>query len=495
MSLKKFILLFALIQGLVVDNFGQDVCGTTLETQEKLIPQPNVLRQRNSTVYVPLRMHMVADNEGNGLPNISNILDQMTRLNQDFLSTGIQFYMAGSGFFNLVKDINVHEAPSENVQDILGYKNSNAINVFVTKNTFESSNNGGRVIGYYSGLGSDHIVMLSSQLSNKNNTLSHEVGHFLNLRHTFFGWEREPYSAATHGNPLSIRIAPQSSIAVELMDKSNCTTAADQVCDTPPDFNFGFTANGCNFTQQIRDPNNELIVTQKENQMSYFNDCAKYVFTEGQATRMNNSLQSTSRSYVRLPYIPTTTPITQSPSFIDLPAVIPTYNNVFIQWTPVEGATNYLVEFIEGRSSYRYAIQNGSSIRARDLEANKTYFVRIRAFNEYFTDTRTEIRTFRTGNILSSVINNENDRFSIDLLGNPVNKQSEFIQFNVNSTMSFPAALKLYDVNGRLIHIESTNIESGSSLFRIPASNLNTGLHILAIESEYGITTKKILIN
>jgi hypothetical protein len=493
MSLKKIILLFALIQGSVVNSFSQDVCGTSLETQETLVTQPNVLRQRNSTVYVPLRIHMVADNEGNGLPNISKLLDQMTRLNQDYLGTGIQFYMAGSGFFNFIKDINVYEAPSINVQDILGYKSSTALNVFVTKNTYEPTGEG-RILGYYTGLGADHIVMLNSQLSNSNNTLSHEVGHFFNLRHTFFGWEREPYSAATHGNPLSIRIAPLSSIPVELMDKSNCSTAADQVCDTPPDFNFGFNANGCNFTQQIRDPNNELVVTQKENQMSYFNNCAKYLFTEGQTTRMNNSLQSNSRSYIRLPYVPTTTPITQLPSFIDLAAVVPTYNNVFIQWTPVEGATNYLVEFTDGRS-YRYAIQNGSSIRARDLEANKTYFVRVRAFNEYFTDTRTLFGTFKTGNILSSVINNENDRFSIDLLGNPINKQSEFIQFNVNSTMSFPAALKLYDVNGRLIHIESTNIESGSSLFRIPASNLNTGLHILAIESEYGITTKKILIN
>ncbi|HMP28753.1 MAG TPA: T9SS type A sorting domain-containing protein, partial [Saprospiraceae bacterium] len=269
--------------------------------------------------------------------------------------------------------------------------------------------------------------------------------------------------------------------------------AADQVCDTPPDYNFGFAANGCRFTQQIRDPNNELVVTQEKNQMGYFNNCDEYFFTEGQYTRMFTSLMSASRSYVRLIYNPITAAIADKPIIVDLPAVIPTYNNVFIQWTPVPGATHYLVEFTDGRS-YRYSIQSGTSVRTFDLEANRNYFVRVRPFNEYFTNTQTEIRTFRTGNILSSTSNNEDDQFLIDLIGNPISKGNRDIQFNIYSTMNFPATVKLFDVQGKLIRIENKQIESGTVLHSIPTSNLNTGLHILSVESEYGRITKKLII-
>jgi hypothetical protein len=472
---------------------GQEFCGTSYQTQEEMKPQPTSLKPRNSVTYVPVRIHLVGDNEGNGIPSPSRLLDQMTRLNRDFEGTGIQFYMSGSNFFNTINDVNVYEEPNLNVQDILRYKSPNAMNVFVTKNTYPTDN-GGSILGYYTGLGTDHIVMLNSQLSSSNNTLSHEVGHFFNLRHTFFGWEQEPYNAVTHGNPLTIRLAPKSNAAIELMDKSNCSTAADQLCDTPPDYNFGFTANGCNFNQQIKDINNELIVTQKENQMSYFNNCSKYVFTSNQITRMSNSLMSTSRSYIRLNYTPNTAAITGTPSFVNLQALIPTYNNVLIQWTPVENATNFVVEITDGRST-RTSIQNGTSLRATDLEANKTYIVRVRPFNEYFTDTKILIGTFKTGNVLSSVNNDELDMLKVDLIGNPVFKGSQDILFNINSTMNFDAAIKVFDVQGKMIHIETKRIENGTFLHRIPATQLSTGLHILSIESEYGRIVKKIMIN
>lgn len=472
---------------------SQDLCGTSYATQDEMKPQSSSLKPRNSVTYVPVRIHLVGDNEGNGIPSPSRLLDQMTRLNRDFEGTGLQFYMSGNNFYNSVKDINIYEEPSINVQDILGYKAPNALNVFVTKNTY-NSDNGGSILGYYTGLGTDHIVMLNSQLSSSNNTLSHEVGHFFNLRHTFFGWEQEPYNAAVHGNPLTLRLAPKSNAAIELMDKSNCTTSADQLCDTPPDYNFGFTANGCNFTQQIRDINNELIVTQKENQMSYFNNCAKYVFTPNQITRMTNSLMSTSRSYIRLNYTPNTNPITATPTFVNLQALIPTYNNVLIQWTPVENATHYVVEFTDGRST-RTSIQGGTSLRSTELEANKTYIVRIRPFNEYFTDTKILLGTFRTGNILSSVKNDESDMLKVDIVGNPVHKANQDILFNINSTMNFEASFKVFDVQGKMIHLESKKIENGTYLHRIPTSNMSTGLHILSIESEYGRVIEKIMIN
>jgi hypothetical protein len=107
---------------------SQELCGTTIETQLEMQPQPTALRERNSVTYVPIRFHLVLDNEGNGLPNISRILDQMTRLNKDFEGSGIQFYLAGNGFFNTIKNINIYEDQRIKVQDLIRNKNTKAIN-------------------------------------------------------------------------------------------------------------------------------------------------------------------------------------------------------------------------------------------------------------------------------------------------------------------------------------------------------------------------------
>jgi hypothetical protein len=91
-------------------------------------------------------------------------------------------------------------------------------------------------------------------------TLTHELGHYFNLDHTFAG-----------------------------CDGSNCATSGDRVCDTPDqsveDYNCpaAGTVNGCtNFALTM-------------NYMDYVDDACMYMFTAGQATRMlawYNSIKS-----------------------------------------------------------------------------------------------------------------------------------------------------------------------------------------------------------
>jgi hypothetical protein len=87
---------------------------------------------------------------------------------------------------------------------------------------------------------------------NLGRTLTHELGHFFNLRHTFDG-----------------------------CDGTNCLTSGDRVCDTPeandPEYNClaaGTRASGCGGTQLTM------------NYMDYVQDRCMYMFTAGQATRM-----------------------------------------------------------------------------------------------------------------------------------------------------------------------------------------------------------------
>jgi hypothetical protein len=88
---------------------------------------------------------------------------------------------------------------------------------------------------------------------NLGRTLTHELGHFFNLNHTFQG-----------------------------CDGANCATSGDRVCDTPsadtPWFNCG--APGTVFT-------NCSTTQLTMNYMDYVQDVCMYMFTAGQATRMS----------------------------------------------------------------------------------------------------------------------------------------------------------------------------------------------------------------
>ncbi|MCB9327234.1 MAG: hypothetical protein H6572_00940 [Lewinellaceae bacterium] len=134
------------------------------------------------------------------------------------------------------------------------------------------------------------------------------------------------------------------------MQRTNCTIAADGFCDTPPDYNFGITSNGCNYTYQVYDSNDDLIIPQKNNFMSYFNDCSTYVFTDEQTQAMKNSFYGDQRDFLRREYVmPDTTMISTTIQFTNPTAgsTVPTYNAVTIEWNPVDGATDYLLKLPE----------------------------------------------------------------------------------------------------------------------------------------------------
>ena len=96
---------------------------------------------------------------------------------------------------------------------------------------------------------------------NKGRTLTHELGHYFNLAHTFQG-----------------------------CDGVNCATSGDRVCDTPTTDQPRYD---CNAADSPPDPatSGQALTTCGElqltmNYMDYVQDTCMYMFTAGQATRM-----------------------------------------------------------------------------------------------------------------------------------------------------------------------------------------------------------------
>ncbi|MBL7941125.1 MAG: PKD domain-containing protein, partial [Flavobacteriales bacterium] len=88
-----------------------------------------------------------------------------------------------------------------------------------------------------------------------NRTLTHEVGHYFGLYHTFHS----------------------TSSCTEL----NCNTGGDKVCDTPPTpLNSNCAAPECSGSQQV------------ENYMDYTSESCRNMYTEGQKVRMRTTLET-----------------------------------------------------------------------------------------------------------------------------------------------------------------------------------------------------------
>jgi PKD repeat protein len=98
--------------------------------------------------------------------------------------------------------------------------------------------------------------------TNMNRTLTHEVGHYLGLYHTF--------------NDTST-----------CSSETNCNTQGDRVCDTPPTIlSSSCSSPACGGTQQVA------------NYLDYTSQTCQDMFTEGQKTRMRTTLETQRTSMI-----------------------------------------------------------------------------------------------------------------------------------------------------------------------------------------------------
>lgn len=110
------------------------------------------------------------------------------------------------------------------------------------------------------------IWMLKRCIDPGNNTMSHEVGHFLGLEHTFT-------------NPNS-----------QLVNNANCATTGDEICDTPADpyvdgEPIGEYIKNCRFISEKKDANGDFYDPLMSNIMSYYVGCT-CDFTNDQYRKM-----------------------------------------------------------------------------------------------------------------------------------------------------------------------------------------------------------------
>lgn len=249
---------------------------------------------------VPVVVHIIHDGDAYG--SGSNISDQqvysaINALNQDFrkmegtwgdgdgADIEVEFCLAqqdpsgnAHSGINRVNGCSITDYCSEgitagngqganelDVKNLSRWSNQDYYNIWVVTE-IENNNGGSGIQGYaYFPTTSavDGIVILYNAFgtegnlksyTNRNKTLTHEMGHAFALFHTF-----------QNGN----------------CNESNCNLQGDRVCDTPPTtLNSSCSSPACSGTQQV------------ENYMDYTSQTCKNMFTEGQKTRMRLAIEN-----------------------------------------------------------------------------------------------------------------------------------------------------------------------------------------------------------
>jgi Secretion system C-terminal sorting domain len=455
---------------------------------------------RNAIKYVPVYFHLVANDDGIGRLKPARVLEAMCQLNADFLPSQIQFYLSelpGVGLFDtLINNQNVYEGQSNEFL-MNSKRHPNAINVYVVEDCQTSNTpSGGTVLGYYKP-NKDWVVMNKSEIGGNasvtaNSYFSHEMAHYFSLMHLYAGLEF--YSPG-----LGV---PADSSLFELMDGSNCTTTGDYICDTPPDYGFGFLQIGCApYAGGALDPNGVLIDPMENNMMGSFLGC-DFAFTPQQNAVMIADLDSQERDYLDNVFEPVATEITTPLDFLYSPSINDTtafFDEVTFEWLSVAGATQYIfeVDITAGFSSNQKQtrIVSANSLTLNNLNTDKRYYWRIKPFNEYATcATVSATNSFRTSIVSTSANKEVTKVISWQIQPNPVSN-TENVLLKVHAKNTFEGKIEMTDASGRLVFIKNAQFfNAGENTKVLEIGELKNGVYFVTIMSENLKTTQKLVV-
>lgn len=352
---------------------AQNHCGTVMSQEQidwlrdfKQNP-PASFKKSNQTIYLPIQFHSVGTTQGEGHFTKIQILQVMCDLNDNYANTGsnFQFFMHN----NEVKYINNSNYYEHDFN--AGAQMMNQNNVYGAVNVYMVADPAGNC-GYFAP-GPDGVAVAKSCASAQASTLTHELGHFFSLPHTFYGWE---YVAEGQELPVSER---------ERMARTgptkNCHNTADFFCDTYSDYSpYRWP---CPMQDDFVDPDGVVFKPDGSWYMSYASDGCQSRFSPEQMEAMEANLYFQRDELLDNP---------PSLNFEELyacniqypatPAQNIPYEQAYLQWSAVEGINSYALRVYNFAGYNLDVFVDENYYTVTDLEPNTTYYWEVVPYNE-----------------------------------------------------------------------------------------------------------------
>ncbi len=478
-------------------------CGTPQETLLERVDFNTRFpaSERNAVKYIPVTFHLVAATNGSGRIQEEDVFKQLANLNVQYADQEAIFYIDTLKYLNNDAVFNTPHSVAATIQMRLT-EDKNSVNVFITNTANDGGGSPGTVLAYYDPQ-EDWIVSKKGQINGTTSTLAHELGHFFSLPHPHAGWDCVPYTTSEYTNPVNVDFTKPcesggGSLLIELQNGSNCATAGDRICDTPPDYNLGLLhQNNCNENTSIRDKNGDVIMPIVNNFMGYYNGCSSYTFTQTQKNLMNTDFYTIQRAYIRTGKVPNTTPVTQPVNYIYPINGEETSGttDIVLDWEDVPGANRYMI-LIDRFASFTFAPQKyfvyTSQLTIDSLPLGVTYHWKVWPYNESQTGAMySQTQNFKVGE--GTGVNDITDINDYFISPNP-SAQGQGATLTLSSVKAFDAQLNLMDASGHILLRQQLAIPSGYSQQIISTKSLAAGIYFVVLHSESGTLVERLMI-
>lgn len=454
---------------------------------------------RDGIIYVPIQFHLVSSN-GSDYHPIEQVYALLCRINDDFasLNMNLRVYLYDQVRYIQNPQLYNHEQTSSDpmAQYLMGlFRREGVVNIFIGR----SGQQGDSFGAYYTGA-IDVIYSFKDDVNGASSAITHELGHFFTLAHTFFGWEDTDYATEAINGKAPDQVG---GVLVEKVARpgqgvsENCQVAADGFCDTPADYTTGWFS--CDFTGTMFGPDSLPIDPQESNIMSYFPRMCMEDFTPQQQEAM--LLDIASRGYDLFPG-PTSLEVTGSPTILAPSATAPAqnYENVHLRWEAAPGATRYLVTV--QRIFNGNPIETAAKLETWDTQAwanlqpNQNYRLTVRPISEidvcasaaYSVSSDFSTLNWITGIQELTAVNDWR------VFPNP-QRIGEQLNIEVQSTGIGEARLSVYNAIGeQVLRPQTIALHPGFNLQHLATDMLSEGLYMVVLETANGTLTQKITL-
>jgi hypothetical protein len=480
-KLLLFLLTSLFITQIIAQNCGTPENENWLEEWEqrggRRYLKQGYIRPRN-TIFIPIHYHIVRQLNGSGGFPLTYLFKMHCELNQRYANTGIQFtldtfsYINSDTYFNLDQAANGSDAESQAMS--LAFNTLNHCNIYLVNQPLPGN------CGYtYRPTGGNPTrrssIYLAASYGNytctqpTSTTLTHEMGHWLDLPHTFWGWEGKTYVSRTSPNITF----PRRENVARTGTQANCETAGDMFCDTDPD--YVSQRWSCPNTKQFIDPNNVTFTLKSDNYMSYSSDDCQSKFSENQIAHMNDAMITLNdrKDLLLLPQ-PIIAPMSTDTFFEPKTHTMRTSRkNLFIRFRKVLNATSYHIVIAKGTTVLNNSFNiTPASVKIDTIITDTSLLVPESIFtandNSYYYWEMTPINKVYT--CTSSGISMQNFRVS-----------ANSIVFNIKDESCFSLNDGELSLNTNTGNVAEYKL-NGTTILPIPFLNLTPGNYFVDVK-------------